>query len=191
VVEEACRDEIFYINSGGGVTLSGGEPLLQPEFSKRLLQACQERSIHTALDTSGHASWPIIRGVLEHTDLVLFDLKHLSAEQHLEETRARNDLILENLRRTLDAQGTAVWIRIPLIPGYNDDAPHLEELALVIRGMGALKVSLLGFHQWGRSKYSALGRDYPFDAIDPVSQEGLESAKRVMEAHGIEVTIDH
>jgi pyruvate formate lyase activating enzyme len=191
VVDEACRDELFYINSGGGVTLSGGEPLVQPEFSRRFLQACRERSIHTALDTSGHASWEILQRVLEHTDLVLFDLKHLSPEKHLEGTEAKNDLILDNLRKTLDSKQARVWIRIPLIPGYNDASPHLEELTRVIKEMRAEKVSLLAFHQWGRSKYRALGREYPCDEIDPPSKTTLELAKTVMEAQGIEVTIDH
>jgi pyruvate formate lyase activating enzyme len=191
VVEEACRDELFYVNSGGGVTLSGGEPLSQPEFSRRFLEACKGRSIHTCLDTCGHASWQVMENVLEHTDLVLFDLKHLSSEKHREGTQASNDLVLENLRKTLDSKGTRVWIRIPLIPAYNDGGPHLKELTLAIRGMGAEKVSLLGFHQWGKSKYQALGREYPYDGIEPLPKESLESAKRIMEAHGIAVTIDH
>jgi pyruvate formate lyase activating enzyme len=191
VVEEACRDEIFYLNSGGGVTLSGGEPLSQPEFSRRFLEACRERSIHTALDTSGQASWPIVQRALEHTDLVLFDLKHLSPEKHLEGTQAGNELILENLRRTLDSKGASVWVRLPLIPGYNDARVHLEELALTIQELGAEKVCLLGFHQWGRSKYRALGRDYPFAEVDPPPVENLESAKQLIETHGLTVTIDH
>ena len=191
VVDESCRDELFYTNSGGGVTLSGGEPLSQPEFSRRFLKACKERSIHTVLDTSGHASWEIMQRALEHTDLVLFDLKHLFPEKHLEGTGAKNDLILENLRRTLRSKDTRVWIRIPLIPGYNDASPHLEELARVIKEMRAEKVSLLGFHQWGRSKYRALGRRYPYEEADALPKQALESAKRMMEAHGIEVTIDH
>jgi len=191
VVEEACRDELFYINSGGGVTLSGGEPLSQPEFARRFLSACKERSIHTALDTTGFASWRTMERVLEHTDLVLYDLKHLSAEKHLEGTEASNDLALENLRKTLHSKQTRVWIRIPLIPGYNDGESDLEELTLAIREMGAEKVSLLGLHHWGRSKYRALGREYPYDEVDALPEERLEAAKTVMEAHGIEVTIDH
>jgi pyruvate formate lyase activating enzyme len=191
VVDEACRDELFYTNSGGGVTLSGGEPLSQPEFARCFLEACKERSIHTALDTSGHASWHIMERVLEHTDLVLFDLKHLSPEKHLEGTEAKNGLILDNLRKTLDSTETRVWIRIPLVPGYNDTTPHLKEMALAIKEMGAEKVSLLAFHQWGRSKYQALGRKYPYDEVDALPKERLESAKRIMEAHGIAVTIDY
>jgi pyruvate formate lyase activating enzyme len=191
VVDEACRDEIFYVNSGGGVTLSGGEPLSQPEFSRRFLQACRDRSIHTALDTCGHASWQVMGRILEHTDLVLFDLKHLSPGTHLDGTGAKNDLILGNLRKTLDSKGARVWIRIPLIPGYNDTTPHLKELALALRETGAEKVSLLGFHHWGRSKYPALGREYPYDGVDALPKTTLELAKTVLEARGIAVTIDH
>jgi pyruvate formate lyase activating enzyme len=191
VVDESCRDELFYTNSGGGVTLSGGEPLSQPEFSTLFLKACKDRSIHTALDTSGHATWQVMKKALEYTDLVLFDLKHLSPAKHLEGTQARNDLILENLRKTLDSKEARVWIRIPVIPGYNDAGPYLKELAPVVTQMRAEKVSLLGYHQWGRSKYEALGREYPCDEVDALPKEGLELARRVMEAEGVEVTIDH
>jgi pyruvate formate lyase activating enzyme len=191
VVEESCKDEIFYGNSGGGVTLSGGEPLAQPEFSRLFLKACKDRGIQTALDTSGHAAWPIMQSVLEYTDLVLFDLKHLSPEKHLEGTKAKNDLILENLRKTLDSKATRVWIRIPLIPGYNDADPYLKELALVLAELRPEKVSLLGYHEWGRSKYRALGRTYPCNGLDTLPESRLESIKGILEAEGIAVTIDH
>jgi pyruvate formate lyase activating enzyme len=191
VVEESCKDELFYTNSGGGVTLSGGEPLAQPEFSRLLLKACADRSIHTALDTSGHATWPIMKSVLEYTDLLLFDLKHLSPEEHLAGTGATNDLILENLRKTLDSKMARVWIRIPVIPGYNDDDPYLKKLALALAEMRPEKVSLLGYHEWGRSKYGALGREYPCNGIVALPKARLDSIKRTLEAAGIEVTIDH
>ncbi len=191
VVEESCRDEIFYTNSGGGVTLSGGEPLSQPEFSRLFLKACKDRSIHTTLDTSGHGRWQVMKGLLEYTDLVLFDLKHLSPDKHLEGTQAGNDLILENLRKTLDSNGVKVWIRVPVIAGYNDADSYVTELALVMSEMRAAKVSLLGYHEWGRPKYEALGREYFCDKLDALPKARLESMKRVIEARGIEVTIDH
>jgi pyruvate formate lyase activating enzyme len=191
VVEESSRDELFYKNSGGGVTLSGGEPLFQPEFARRFMEACKQRSLHTALDTSGHASWENMKRVLEHTDLVLFDLKHLSPEKHMEGTRVKNDLILDNLRKTSQVESTRVWIRIPLIPGYNDSDSHLEELARLAEEISAEKVSLLGFHHWGKSKYRALGREYPYDEDDILPQERLNAAKQILEAHGVEVTVDH
>ncbi len=191
VIEESCKDELFYSNSGGGVTLSGGEPLAQPEFARLFMNACKDRSLHTALDTSGLAAWPIMKSVLEYTDLVLFDLKHLSPEKHLERTGAKNDLILENLRKTLDSKAARVWIRIPVIPGYNDADPHLKELALVLAQMRPDKVSLLGYHEWGRSKYGALGRKYPCDEVDAPPEARLESIKGILEAEGTPVTIDH
>jgi pyruvate formate lyase activating enzyme len=191
VVEEACRDELFYTNSGGGVTLSGGEPLYQPEFAYNFLRECKERSISTALDTSGYGQWEILRRILQYTDLVLFDLKHLDAEMHLEGTHVRNDLILENLRKTIDSREARVWIRIPVVPGYNDSDSYVKELALVVRQMPAEKVSLLGYHEWGRSKYEALGRDYPYAQAHIIPKERLEQLKAIMEAEGIKVTIDH
>jgi pyruvate formate lyase activating enzyme len=121
----------------------------------------------------------------------LFDLKHISPEKHLEGTQARNDLILENLRRTLGPSGPEVWIRVPVIPGYNDAELHMKELATVVTGMGARKVSLLGYHEWGRAKYAALGREYPQDGTGVLTDANLESMKRVLEAEGIEVTIGH
>jgi pyruvate formate lyase activating enzyme len=155
------------------------------------MKACKDRSIHTALDTSGHAAWPIMEGVLEYTDLVLFDLKHLCPEEHLEGTNAKNDLILENLRKTLDSKSARVWIRIPVIPGYNDADSYVKELARVLSEMRPEKVSLLGYHEWGRSKYGALGRKYPCDEVGAPPNARLESIKRILETEGIEVTIDH
>ena len=193
VVDEACRDEIFYLNSGGGVTLSGGEPLSQPEFARRFLEACQERSIHTVLDTSGQASWPVMQRIAgAHGSGALRSQAPLRGRGIWRKPRPGNDLILENLRRTLDAKDTSVWIRIPLDSRLQRRQPSPRGAGpRHPREMGAEKVPLLGFHQWGRSKYRALGREYPFDEVDPLPQESLESAKRLMEARGLTVTIDH
>ena len=114
VVEESCKDELFYTNSGGGVTLSGGEPLAQPEFSRLFMKACKDRSLHTALDTSGHATWPILKSVLEYTDLVLFDLKHLSPQEHLEGTQAQRTISFSRTcarRSTRRQQGSGSGFR--------------------------------------------------------------------------------
>ena len=144
-----------------------------------------------ALASGLHATWPAMKAVLEYTDLVLFDLKHLSPEEHRKGTHASNDVILENLRRTLESKAVRVWIRIPVIPGYNDADPHVEELARVLAEMRPEKVSLLGYHEWGRSKYAAVGRKYPYDEADPLPRARLESIGRALEARGLEVTIDH
>jgi len=191
VVDEASRDELFYTNSGGGVTLSGGEPLAQPEFAYRLLMRCKERALHTALDTCGSAPWETLDRLLEYTDLVLYDLKHLEPARHLDGTGVDNALILENLSRTIDSAKSRVWIRIPVVPGYNDSEEYFRELAAFIAENPVEKVSLLGYHEWGRSKHVALGREYPLEQTESLPKERLEPLERIMVAAGIAVSIDH
>ena len=191
VVEEACKDEIFYINSGGGVTLSGGEPLSQPAFAYQFLKKCKERSINTALDTSGYAPWESIRSSLKYTDLVLFDIKHLDPDSHHKGTGVENDLIIENLERIIASNNTRVWIRVPVIPGYSDSDAYFKDLSFFLKDFNVEKVSLLKYHEWGKSKYEALGRGF-----SPIGEEGLtetrlEVLKGIMESEGLYVTIDY
>ncbi|MBU2551104.1 MAG: glycyl-radical enzyme activating protein [Proteobacteria bacterium] len=191
VVDEACRDEPFYNNSGGGVTLSGGEPLFQPEFTLGFMRQCRDRGIRTALDTCGHAPGEFLARVLEHTDLVLFDLKHLDPEAHRRGTRLDNELVLRNLYHTLDSGRVRVWVRIPVIPGFNDSEAFFEKLARALKGRPVEKVSLLGYHEWGRTKYQALGREYPLDGTGALAKDRLEPLRAVLDAAGLPVTIDH
>jgi pyruvate formate lyase activating enzyme len=191
VVNEACKDELFYSNSGGGVTLSGGEPLLQAEFACRLLKVCKERGLQTALDTCGHASWDALQKALEYTDLVLFDLKHLDPEKHLKGTRVGNDIILENLKKTVQSNKARIWIRIPVIKDYNDSKEHFQKIATVLKEIPVEKVSLLAYHEWGKAKYTALGREYPHNSNGALDKERLNPLKEILEAAGIKVTIDH
>jgi pyruvate formate lyase activating enzyme len=190
-VDECCQDEPFYKNSDGGVTLSGGEPLYQPEFALRFLKACKEKSLSTALDTCGHAPWEVLEEILAYTDLVLFDVKHLDPEMHHKGTGVENNLILANLRKTLDSQRARVWIRIPVIPGYNDSEEHAREVARTLAAGPVEKVSLLGYHEWGKPKYGFLGRDYPFEGEVAQDQEKLERMRDIIEAEGLSVTIGH
>lgn len=191
VVNEACQDELFYTNSGGGVTLSGGEPLFQPEFARRFLKECQARGIRTALDTSGYAPWETLNRILRYTDLVLYDLKHLEPARHFQGTHVHNDLILENLIKMIDSKEARVWIRIPVIPDYNDSEAHFQALAEFIKERSVEKVSLLGYHEWGKSKYAALWRAYPLSQARALPKERLEPFKQIFEDAGIKVTIDH
>ncbi len=121
------RDRPFFESSGGGVTFSGGEPLSQPEFLASCLRACRERGLHTAVDTCGLAPRDVVLEIAGLTDLVLFDIKQMDPEAHRRHTGADNRLILENLR-LLSATGTEIWVRVPLIPGVNDDVANLEDL---------------------------------------------------------------
>jgi pyruvate formate lyase activating enzyme len=190
-VHECCQDEPFYRNSDGGVTLSGGEPLHQPEFALHFLRACKDKALSTALDTCGHAPWEVLEQTLAYTDLVLFDLKHLDPEMHLRGTGVRNDLILENLRKTAASGRAGVWVRIPVIPGYNDSEEHARAVASLLEKMPVEKISLLDYHEWGKPKYGFLGMDYPFEGEPSEDQERLDGLKGIMEAAGLTVTIGH
>jgi pyruvate formate lyase activating enzyme len=190
-VHECCQDEPFYRNSDGGVTLSGGEPLHQPEFALCLLKACKEKSLSTALDTCGYAPWEVLEAILSYTDLVLFDVKHLDPEIHRKGTGVDNLLILENLRKTIDSGIARVWIRIPLIPGYNDSEEHAREVARTVAKWSVEKVSLLNYHEWGKPKYDFLGMDYPFEGEVSEDQQKSERMRDIIEAEGLSVTIGH
>lgn len=191
VIEEAAKDEPFYKNSGGGVTLSGGEPLFQAEFAVNLLKGCRERGLHTCLDTCGYAPWETLNRALDHTDLILFDLKHIDLESHIEGTLASNELILENLEKLAEAGKSRIWIRIPVIPDFNASVMLFQKIAERLNGQPIEKVSLLGYHEWGKSKYEALGRDYLPNKTRPSRDLNLEPFKDVLEAAGLDVTIDH
>jgi pyruvate formate lyase activating enzyme len=190
-VHECSLDEPFYRNSKGGVTLSGGEPLYQPEFAFRLLKECKAKGLHTALDTCGYAPWEVFQGVLAFTDLILFDVKHLNPEKHRMGTGIGNDIILENLRKLINSRQARLWIRIPLIPGYNDSEAQIREVARLAAKETVEKVSVLSYHEWGKPKYGFLGREYPFKGQTREDQFQLETLKRIIESEGLSITIGH
>lgn len=187
VMAEIERDELFYRKSGGGITISGGEPLLQWQFVCRLLEACQQRHLHTALDTCGYAPWPTLEKVLEHVDLVLYDIKHMEPKLHKEATGKSNRLILNNVRM-MPAQ-TNVWLRIPLIPGFNDSEENLAKLSRLGREIGAEKVSILPYHKLAEEKYKQMGQQYTMASLEPPSQEHLQQIQKFIESFGLQVTI--
>ena len=184
VLDEVAKDAIFYARSGGGVTLSGGEPLAQPAFAQAILQLCREAGFHTALDTAGHGRWSAARGVFERCDLILYDLKHLDPARHRALTGVGNEQILANLRHARDL-GLDVWVRIPVIPGLNDDAPSLAATGeLVVRELGTgTRVFLLPYHGLGEGKYEALGCTPP--RIEPPTESQMSAARELMEALGL------
>ena len=191
VVAEAVKDELFYRNSGGGVTLSGGEPLQQPDFAYQILKSCKERSLNTTVDTCGFARWEVMEKFLEVTDLFLFDLKHLDPEQHLRGTAVGNELILSNLEKILDQKRSRVWLRVPVITGYNDSESYARQLAEMMGPLPLEKISLLGYHEWGRPKYGFLGREYPCTGKTGPDENSLDHLKQIMQQSGVEVTIGH
>ena len=149
------RDAAFYASSGGGLTVSGGEPLSQPAFVSALLAAARAEGIHTCMETCGHAPWPVLSGMLPLVDLFLFDWKMTDPAPHRQWTGQDNRLIRENLQRLLEA-GAAVLVRAPLIPGVNDDAAHLDELVRLSRLPGVQGVEVLPWHRMGLGKHHAL-----------------------------------
>lgn len=167
VVEEVLRDKDFYETSGGGVTCSGGECLLQPDFLKALLSALKAEGIRTAVDTAGCVEWPVIRRMLPVTDLFLYDVKCLNPERHLAFTGQDNRLILDNLRRLSKEFAGDIIIRVPVVRGFNDDPEELLAIASLARECGAKDIEYLPYHAMGQRKYRMLGRDFErFQAPD-------------------------
>lgn len=189
VLAEVIRDLPFYIQSGGGVTFSGGEPLLQPDFLRDLLRKCREQELHTVVDTSGCAPWETLNNLKEYVDLFLYDLKVIDEERHIQYTGVSNRLILSNLRN-LAANGHPVTIRIPLIPGLNDDEDNLRQSGELIRALpGVTGVELMGYHDFAASKYESLGLAYPLNGIKPPSKEHLQKSASLLSEYGLKIKI--
>jgi pyruvate formate lyase activating enzyme len=190
VFAEIRRDELYYRNSGGGVTASGGEPLRQARFVAALFERCRSAGIHTALDTCGYSPRPELEKVLEHTDLVLFDLKLIDGQTHLEMVEVPNDGILGNARAVME-WGVPLLVRIPLIPGVTDTDENLGEAVRFVRqlGEGVRAVNLLPYHRFGLSKYQMLDSECPLDGLLPPSEEKLRGIVERFESLNLECEI--
>ena len=159
VLKEVLKDKAFYETSGGGVTFSGGECMLQIEFLTKILKACKENGIHTAVDTAGHVPYERFEQILSFTDLFLYDVKCFDSDKHRQYTGVENQLILKNLKRLL-ATDTPVWVRIPIIPTFNDTVEEMQKIKAFLSSCGAPeKVELLPYHAMGEHKYAAIGKE--------------------------------
>lgn len=187
ILDEVLQDRLFYKNSGGGVTLSGGEVLLQSDFALQVLKACKTEGLHTVLETSGYGSWKELKDLLPFVDLVLFDLKHPDPVEHKKTTGVGNKIILENLRKT--SKMTPVWLRIPLIAGFNDSEAQIKKATLLGKEIGVQKISLLPYHEGGKSKSEQLGRIYPLPEARAPEEEHLDHLKKIIEKDGLKATI--
>jgi pyruvate formate lyase activating enzyme len=189
VFEVVYRDFPFYRRSRGGVTISGGEPLMQKEFTRSLLRYCIHKHIHTAVETCGHAGWEAVDYAFEFSDLVLFDLKHIHPLKHLKFTGVNNTQILENLKR-LDAEGKSLIIRVPVVPGFNATVEEMQAMADHIAGLKhPHPCHLLPYHALGNSKYGYLGMKPRFQPIESLSREQLLEFCTVWKRRGIETQI--
>lgn len=188
VMAEVARDVVFYDQSEGGVTFSGGEPLLQPEFLDALLQECREREIHTALDTSGCAPFSVLGRICANVDLFLYDIKLMDDEKHRQYTGVSNGLIMKNLRE-LSQQGRQIIVRVPIVPGVNDDEKNIRKLGEFVASLAhPPQIDLLGYHKLGLEKYRRLRRAWNLPETQPPSAERMAELAANLRGFGLRVT---
>jgi pyruvate formate lyase activating enzyme len=180
VMAEIERDRPFYDESGGGATFSGGEPLLQPEFLLELLQTCRAGGIHTALDTCGYAPWAVLDRIRPYVNLFLYDVKTLDDRKHRALTGVSNERILRNLR-ALGAGGAAIVVRVPVIPGVNDENGEMRAIgALAAELPSVVRIALLPYHRIGVEKYGRIAREYSLPELQPPSQEQIAALAQML-----------
>ena len=180
VFQEIIRDKVFYETSGGGVTISGGEPMFQPEFTSEILRCCKENGIHTAIETSGFATANTFEKVLKYCDLVLFDIKETDAKKLLEYTGATLNIVLQNLKIVNDMKIPFV-IRLPIIPGINDRNEHFLKVKAIAEGLAFCRgIEIMPYHKLGEYKYQQLGKEYLCRNIVEPSKDDVEKWKSLL-----------
>jgi len=188
ILEEIEKDIIFYRNSGGGVTFSGGEPTFQPTFTRDVLKGCKERNISTALDTCGFVSWPIFEEIIEYADLLLYDIKHMDPIKHRQYTGVSNELILDNLERVRQ-KGKEVTIGVPVIAGCNSSELNIRRMARYVKSLGIRDVDLLPSNEMAESKYRALDREFKLSPVKYSGREFMEGIKDLVITYGLNARI--
>lgn len=189
VMKEVEKDFPFYQRSGGGMTVTGGEPLMQADFVRMLLKSCQEKGIHTAIETCGYAEWKDFKNVLEYVDLTLYDIKYMNSEKHRELMGVGNELILQNAKKVAKL-GKDMVIRVPVIPDCNDSLENMEAIAEFARTLeGVEEIHLLPYHRLGESKYDRLGKSYKLKGVKPLDKESLSKQKKVIESYQLKVQV--
>ena len=188
VLAEVSKDRVFFEESGGGVTISGGEPLMQGTFVDSLLAGLRARRIPTVLDTCGMADPDLVARVSENVDLFFYDLKLMDPEKHRQYTGMGNDLILENLKRLAERK-SAVVVRVPVVPGVNDDDANLDALVAFLKPLGLRKIDLLPYHRMGSDKYHRLHLSYRMEGTVPPSDGRMESLAARLTRDGFIVRI--
>jgi pyruvate formate lyase activating enzyme len=188
VLREIEKDVVFYDESGGGITLSGGEPLAQPCFADALLEACVKRHIHTVVDTCGFVEKALLLELSERVDLFLYDLKLLDPVRHQKYAGASNEVILENLE-ALARRKKPVVVRFPVIPGINDGAEDIRLMAAFLSRLGLLRIDLLPYHRIGLEKYRRLGMRYRLEELAPPTADQVQQIARQFEREGFTVRV--
>jgi pyruvate formate lyase activating enzyme len=167
VMDEVMKDWLFYKNSGGGITLGGGEPMMQIDFVTKLLKLCKDKQIHTVIETCGYAEWSDFEQIADYVDLFFYDIKLMDSIQHKQCTGKDNIKILNNLRQLASIKNN-IQIRVPIIPHFNDSDENIRNIAEFAASIGINQVELLPYHRYGESKYEAIGRSYTLkDIVSP------------------------
>lgn len=186
VLAEVEKDRPFYRKSGGGITVGGGEPLLQYRFTAALLEAAHGAYLHTALETCGHAPWEHFEPVLKHVDLLHIDLKHMDPVRHRELTGQSNEQILANLRKIPSVKSPQeVIVRCPVIPGCNDSIENIREMAEFLAGLGYKQIELMPYHRMGVSKYTQYGMAYPLPECESLSESYMDRLRDIVSSEGV------
>ena len=188
VISEIDKDLVFYQESHGGVTFSGGEPLMQPDFLVELLELCRERGYHTAVDTCGHAEPAMLKRVMDKTDLFLYDLKLLDDAKHVKYTGLSNELSIKNLEM-IARIGKEVIIRFPVIPGITDCQDNLEGVSALMKKLGLKKIDLLPYHTIGKEKYRKLKREFLIEGVIGPTEERMKELFAYFEERSFIVNI--
>ena len=189
VMKKVLQDQSFYRRSGGGMTLSGGEALCQPEFVHALLQEARTHGINTAIETTACLPFDMIEPQLPYLDTVLMDIKHMNSHKHEEYTGMRNELILANARKIAES-GAHLIIRVPTIPGFNDTEEEIRDIARFAASLpGVEEIHLLPYHRLGYDKYVGLGREYGMGEVPPPTKEKMEILRKVAESEGLKAVL--
>ena len=189
LVDEVTKDSAFYKRSGGGVVISGGEPLLNPDFITKLLRGLKKERINIGIDTCGYIPWVNIEKTLSYVDFFLWDIKHMDAQRHRELTGVSNELILSNAR-AVSENNIPLYIRIPVIPGYNDSEENIRAICEFSQDLSSVaEIHLVPLHHLGKGRYESLGRSYPISDIPLIPDNVLNNLKTLVESYGFKCII--
>jgi pyruvate formate lyase activating enzyme len=196
VAAEVLRDRAFYETSGGGVTLSGGDPALQPAFSAAILALCKAEGLHTAIETAGNYPWTSLADLLPHTDLVMMDLKHIDPEKHRTATGVTNERVLATAERLAVETDKPLLFRVPVVPGVNDADEEISAIAAYVRrliaarraasGRAPITLELLAFHRLASQKYQSLGLDYRAADLEPLAERRMGELRAIVAGYQVE-----
>ena len=183
------KDENFYRNSGGGVTLSGGEVLVNSAFTIKLFEKLKDEYVNTAIETTGYGSYRELEKLAKLTDTILFDIKHMDSGKHKKYTAVSNEIILENLTK-LSKWHKKIIMRFPFIKGINDDEKNIHETAKFLKKLNLLEVNILPYHTMGLEKYRKLRMPYPMKTLEKHTKEELDNALKIMKSYGLKAKLN-